>query len=983
MNAFQEITRLFPDCASHGLTSSLVLDSRSRFGSNLLTPLPTVPVWLRFLEKFNEPIIKILLAAAILSFFIELFQASTLMYAWIGLGAFALIFLGAFSFTSTRPLAPAGLAFFSFPLIILGIAAGHASLEGIAVMLAVILATGVAFLSEWKSDREFEKLNQARLNIIVKLFRDGVVTTLPLDQIVVGDLLLLETGDELAADGVILSSNNLEIDQSLLTGESEPVEKSPGDIPTAPAGPEDPAGVYRGTQVIAGVGKCLVLATGDQTMIGQIASHLGSQSSAPLGARVQGKLSSHQASTPLQEKLGVLATQISRAGYIASVAIFLTLAARGIWFTTPAEIFIPANLSDALVVLNNLVRYFMYMVIIIVVAVPEGLPMSVTISLALAMRKMTKANSLVRQMVACETIGSATVICSDKTGTLTQNRMVVDGLIDSQGTFTPGNHPAMMIQSPPMGNTCTTPLQWIALNAGINSTAHLDSNGLGVGNSTESSLLAWLKRSGIDYRDLRSSHPILNQNSFSSERKWMDTTILQGDRQVQLAKGAPEALLEQCTHHMTPTGAILPLDDSLRPIIQESISNAAKMGSRILGLAKRDTPDTPSTQGFILLGFITIRDPLRPDVAQAVEACRTAGIQVIMITGDNTHTARAIAREAGLQVEADSEILTSQSIARMTDEELSTRLKDCHVLARAKPLDKFRIIRLLQENGQVVAVTGDGTNDAPALKRADVGLAMGISGTEVAKEASKIVILDDAFSTIVKAVLWGRALYENIQKFLQFQLTINLSALVLAFLGPFMGIRPPFTVLQLLWINVIMDSFAAIALCSEEPDPSLLNQKPKRRNESILSKGMVWNISATGLFMVLVMAGLLLGMKHLQWFAGSQGPRYDWEFSPLNTHQVTIFFSGYVLMQMWNMINCRSLQTSQGVFRGIFKNKAFFGIMGLILLGQVTIVQFGYQIFKVSPLSPGDWLLLTGFTSLILVFGIINRTVRKLFQGTP
>ncbi|MFZ9824139.1 MAG: calcium-translocating P-type ATPase, PMCA-type [Gemmataceae bacterium] len=987
MNTLQEIVALFPDCKTKGLSSAQAETSRKRFGANHLTPIPSVPIWLRFLEKFDEAIIKILLAAAILSFFIELFQASELIYGWIGLATLIILFLPAFIHTKTRHIAPAGLAFFSFPLILLGIISGHTPIEGIAVMVAVILATGVAFLSEWKSDREFEKLNQNRQNIRVKVYRDGTVRNTTLDEIVAGDLIVLATGDELPADGIVLQANSLEIDQSLLTGESEPVEKSPFTENQPSMDPMNPFSVFRGTQVISGTGTFLVLATGDTTMIGTIASHLGSEktpSDTSLESRLLGKLSSHQATTPLQEKLEVLAGQISNAGYIAAVAIFLTLVVRGTWFTTPAEIFLPANSTELFEVFHKLLRYLMYMVIIIVVAVPEGLPMSVTISLALAMRKMTRANSLVRQLVACETIGSATIICTDKTGTLTLNRMTVEKIISGDGTIhSLGSQPFKPMASE-NGTIPIHPTEWMTLNAGLNSTAHLDSNGAGLGNSTEAALLVWLNQHGVDYRKLREKTNIMGQNSFSSERKWMDTTIQIMESSFRLVKGAPEIILAECQHYMASDGMIKPITPKERALLENVIFALASQGNRILGTAFEDTSLKNIEIGrLVLTGFYAIRDPLRSDVKEAIAACQDGGIQILMITGDNPNTAVAIAKEAGLLKNPEHEVLTSSSMAQMTDMELSEKLAQTHVLARAKPLDKYRVIRLLQEKGHVVAVTGDGTNDAPALKKADVGLAMGISGTEVAKEASKIVILDDSFSTIVKAVLWGRSLYENIQRFLQFQLTINLSALIIAFIGPLIGIRPPFTILQLLWINVIMDSFAAIALCSEEPDPNLLKLPPKKRNESILSRAMLWNIATTGLFMVVVMIALLLGMKHFHWLSGDQLPNTAWEFAPLNEHQISMFFSGYVLMQVWNMINCRSLRPGQGVFRGILRNKAFLAIMATIVVVQLLIVQTGYKTFMVTPLGLFDWLAILVCSSVILAFGYLNRFLQKVFLKSP
>ncbi|MEY4788185.1 MAG: hypothetical protein RLZ61_403, partial [Planctomycetota bacterium] len=465
---------------------------------------------------------------------------------------------------------------------------------------------------------------------------------------------------------------------------------------------------------------------------------------------------------------------------------------------------------------------------------------------------------------------------------------------------------------------------------------------------------------------------------FSPERKTMSTTINHGSEEITLVKGAPEIIIASCKSMMQQDGTIQNLDAIDLGSIRQAMEQAASQAMRVLGFAiKQKTTD--SDDALTLCGFICIQDPLRPEVRNAIADCKSAGIQVIMITGDNPITANAIGVEAGLAIEGKTELITSDMLAQMTDEQVKEHLPKLTILARAKPLDKYRIVKLLQEMQHVVAVTGDGTNDAPALKKADVGLSMGITGTEVAKEASKIVLLDDSFSTIVKAVLWGRALYENIQRFLQFQLTINLSALVIAFLGPFIGVRPPFTVLQLLWINVIMDSFAAIALCSEEPRKGLLEQKPKMRSESIITKTMAWEIVSTAFFFVIAMLALLLGMKNYNWFAGGMPPDTEWEFSPLNAHQVSIFFTTYVVFQVWNIINCRSLSAYESGLKGVFTNPTFLAVMLLILFGQVLIIQVGGSVFKVTPLGILDWAVIVAATSVV----IIKAEVFKFFQRIP
>jgi Ca2+-transporting ATPase len=549
------------------------------------------------------------------------------------------------------------------------------------------------------------------------------------------------------------------------------------------------------------------------------------------------------------------------------------------------------------------------------------------------------------------------------------------------------------------------PLDWIALNAAVNSTANLeekDGKLMVVGNSTEGALLQWLREGGIDYAALRRQVPLLFTIHFSSERKRMTSVVRKGDRLVSLAKGAPEWVLENSTHYLTADGSVQPWTPQAREAALAVVRGSSAQAMRTLAFAFAQlSPDTPADEdalhareailesGLVFIGVAAIRDPLREDVKAAIEECRRAGIEVKMITGDNVETARAIAWEVGL-IAADTAIdsptarvITSAALEALDDEELKARLPKLRVVARARPLDKFRLVKALQELGEVVAVTGDGTNDAPALKRADVGLAMGIAGTEVAKEASKIVLLDDAFSTIVKAVHWGRSLYENIQRFLQFQLTINVSALTIAFLGPFFGVKPPFTVLQLLWINVIMDTFASIALCSEPPRPGVMRHPPRRRDENILTRPMLWTIFTTAAFFVVVMMTLLRGMERYGWFAGEGGPMPEgWEFAPLTVRQVSIFFTVYVFFQVWNQVNSRSLTPEESGLSGLWRNPAFLVIAGTVALVQVLIVSvpFVADVFKVEPLGLIDWLCIIAGTASVLAFAELARFVRRALK---
>ena len=1010
MRTLREIEALFPGCRERGLTHEAVAESLSRFGANRLTPLPRGPIWQKFLAKFDEPIIKILLAATLLKTVVDLFDSPLL--GLIGLALVVAVLIAGYAL-NLRAWLPALLFGVSVVLVGLSLFNPVPSVEGLAVMLAVALATGVAFVSEHRSDREFEVLNAQKESIRAKVVRQGEVHVVPLEEVVVGDLVVLEMGDELPADGRVAKAAELLVDQSLLTGESEPVRKVVPSEDDAGDGPDQPGCVYRGTQVVDGAGLMVVTDVGDLTMIGQVARRLSADDPAadPGGVRVRDKLTVSKAETPLQSKLNALARTISRVGYAAAVAIFLALLVRGLITRevrfTPTFVVDPATgryLTDGAghretdpargrletpsqVVrdsLGSLVDYFVYMVIVIVVAVPEGLPMSVTVSLALAMRKMTRANSLVRQLVACETIGSATVICCDKTGTLTQNRMRVERLGVGGLVFD------RSADWPAPGADVRGPADWVALNGAVNSTAHLDDKDgkpVVIGNTTEGALLRWAHEAGINYADLRTAHSLRYQMHFSSDRKRMTSVVEVGDRLVVLVKGAPEGVLELSGRRLDAAGSLVLMSAADRGSVAAQLQDAAGRAMRTLAFAHRELPaDFPRDEDalhdrrdeierdLVFAGFVAIRDPLRPEVRSALGECRQAGIDVKMITGDNVDTARAIGADAGLLDRPNAIVLGSDEFNRLTDDELKDRLPHLRVLARARPLDKLRMVRLLQEQGNVVAVTGDGTNDAPALKRADVGLAMGVAGTEVAKEASKIVLLDDSFATIVRAVHWGRALYENIQRFLQFQLTINVSALAIAFLGPFLGVRPPFTVLQLLWINVIMDTFAAIALCSEPPRPGLMRQPPKRRDENIVTPAMRRTILTTAGFFVVAMLGLLLGLE-AGWFAGGEGP--DPDFAPLTPRQVSIFFTTYVLFQLWNLVNCRSLTPAASGLAGVWRNRAFVGIMLLTLAGQVLIVTFGGRVFSVEPLRWIDWLVIGVATASVLVFAEVARRLRR------
>lgn len=1013
MRSLQEVLTEFPRTAERGLTAEEVRRSRERFGRNQLQPIAREPLWKKFLEKFNDPIIKILLAAALLSMYVDLFKPpleSMRVAAGLCMGLLAGLCLAAAYLTGRSNWMPALLFLAALVTWPVGLALGHASFDGLAVMVAVVLATGVAFLSEYKSDREFEVLNAQKDALRVKVIRDGEFATISLEEIVRGDLVVLEMGDEIPADGRVIKSTELYVDQSLMTGESEVVHKRALPPDDADHGPDQAGCLYRGTQVADGLGEIVICEVGDATALGQIARRLSSarhdEEVEPTTGddaqdRVKRKLTISKELTPLQLKLEHLAGVISKVGYVAAVAIFLAQLIQGavrgdLRWPGPDEQLFAVLLADA----GVLLEYFMYMVIIIVVAVPEGLPMSVTVSLAMAMRKMTRANSLVRQLVACETIGSATVICSDKTGTLTQNRMQVSRL-GTAGEVVERSSPAWpKLDGKSSWPRRDTPLDLLCLNAAVNSTANLEKKQgklIPIGNSTEAALLQWLHESHIEYQILRLQFPPVYQVHFSSERKRMTTLIRYDGRILGLVKGAPEWMLDKSQSWLARDGVRHSWNVEAKSRAVTQLAEAAGQAMRTLAFGYVHVPeelghdeDSLHThrdeleRGLVYLGFVAIHDPLREDVREAVASCRSAGLEVKMITGDSPETARAIGAQIGLLDFADAQVMTSAELNQLSDAELKKRLPGLRILSRARPLDKYRMVNALQELGEVVAVTGDGTNDAPALKKADVGLAMGQAGTEVAKEASKIVLLDDAFSTIVKAVHWGRALYENIQRFIQFQLTINVSALVIALLGVLFGFKPPFTILQLLWINVIMDTFASIALCSEPPRPGLMMLPPKRRDERIVTRGMMTSLLLTAAFFVVVMMGLLLLMRGSPGSPGWQAGTGPWSevFPDFSVRQSTIFFTVYVLFQVWNQINCRSLTPETSGLRGLFKNPVFLGISGLIVLGQFLIVTLGGRVFQVEPLGLLDWLAIVAATASVLVVGGVIRRLRRATERT-
>ena len=852
-----------------GLSDKEILENRAKYGSNDLTP-PARESWVKLLlGKFNDPIIKLLLFATLLSFITGYFHGSIV--------------------------------------------------ESLGILLAVFLATFLSFINEYKAGKEFDILNQISDTTLVKVYRNGAVTQVPKNELVVGDIVIVTQGDEIPADGKLLQTMELSVNESSLNGESAPSRKT--HIPVKEfAGTYSPNCIYRGTTVSEGDGIMEVTAVGDSTEIGKTAR----QAAELTGAK-----------TPLNRQLDKLSGVIGKIGFTVAGLTFAALVIRDYALGI-------LTLSLSLENLTILLSFFMIAVTLIVVAVPEGLAMSVTLSLAYSMRRMTAGNTLVRKMHACETMGANTVICTDKTGTLTQNKMQVQYF---------------------SGKTD----EGFAREVALNSTALLEKTQTGeflaVGNPTEGALLLFLQENGFSYEDLRKEFKIVKRLPFSTERKYMATIadFNSPDSVSLLIKGAPEIIFAKCAN----------LD------IQKELGKVREYqekGMRSLAFAKIEIPLLDAEKDpaalvdaykFEYTGFVAIADPIRHDVPDAMNQCLNAGIAVKIVTGDTSLTAVEIARQAGLWKEGDTmekNHITGSAFAELDDAAATEAALNIKVMSRARPADKMRLVKLLQGSGQVVAVTGDGTNDAPALNYADVGLAMG-TGTAVAKEASDIILLDDSFASVTTAVRWGRSIYLNIQKFIQFQLTINVVALFTALIGPFIGIEFPLTVTQMLWVNLIMDTFAALALASEPSYKEVMKKKPRGINDFIISREMMINIFGTGLLFLAVFLMILFRMN-------SDGD--------VSVYELTVFFTIFVMTQFWNMFNARTLGSNKSAFHKIGENKNFIAIAVLIVLLQIIIVQWGSGFFRTEPLSLGHWLQITICTSVVLWTGEIERWYKRV-----
>ncbi|NDW19749.1 calcium-translocating P-type ATPase, PMCA-type [Dysgonomonas sp. 216] len=971
-----------------GLTEKQVLESRAKYGRNILSPAKKEPLWKLFLEKFKDPIIRILLIAAFLSLGIAIFE-----HISDGEGHYA---------------------------------------ETFGIFCAIFLATGVAFWFERDANKKFDILNQVNDDTLVKVIREGNVIEIPKQDIVVGDTILLETGDEVPADGELIEAVSLQIDESSLTG--EPIinkTTNPDDFDEEATYRSNM--VMRGTNVMDGHGIFIVQMVGDATEYGKVAEK---------STEFTGK------ETPLNQQLDGLAKFIGFVGLLLAgltfSVLFLKDIFRGTVVYTPQQLItqgaIIIGLGVALVKIwvpilygglelrkkatklprsiengswikwlvtgllttaiilgvaflfgvdlfdsrswisidtaSYILQYFMVAVTLIVVAVPEGLPMSVTLSLALSMRRMLKTNNLVRKMHACETMGAATVICTDKTGTLTQNQMRVH-----ETQF-------FALKDQKLNDDKISNL--VVEGISVNSTAYLDFSDpqkvKTLGNPTEAALLLWLNDNGINYLDYRENTEIVEQLTFSTERKYMATLVkspLLG-KMILYIKGAPEIVMTKCDEVLTNEGTLSIQTE--KDAIERQLLQYQNQAMRTLGFACKVIEDGDVNDADIaelakndltFLGIVAIADPVRKDVPAAVAECLEAGIDIKIVTGDTPATAREIGRQIGIWKETDSDenIITGVGFEALSDEEALERVMKLKIMCRARPTDKQRLVELLQQNGAIVAVTGDGTNDAPALNHADVGLSMG-TGTSVAKEASDITLLDDSFKSIATAVMWGRSLYKNIQRFLLFQLTINVTALIIVFLGSIFGHDLPLTVTQMLWVNLIMDTFAAGALASLPPDEDVMKEKPRRNKDFIIRPPMRNSILWTGFSFVIILLGMLFYFRTpeaLSEFFGHAGDT----LKDQKAYFLSFFFTVFVMLQFWNMFNAKAFQTGKSAFKRMHESSGFITVAIIILIGQILIVTFGGSVFRTVPLQIQDWLIIIGVTSLVFWIGEIARFIKK------
>ena len=865
-----------------GLTDEQVRQSREQHGKNVLTPPQRTSLWKLYLDKYRDPIIQILLVAAFVSLILAFIEKNFM--------------------------------------------------ETIGIFVAVFLATTVGFYFERDAAKKFNLLTALSEEQPVKVRRNGKVMEIPRHDVVVGDVVLVEVGDEVPADGELIVCNDLQINESALTG--EPVAEKSLEGGGDGAYPRNV--ILRSTMVMNGRGEFVVTAVGDATEIGKVAKKSTEQTSVE---------------TPLHMQLDKLAKRISKVGSVVSVTAFFIFLIHDI-LTNPAW-----GGKDYFYMAEIVLKYFMMAVTLIVMAVPEGLPMAITLSLALNMRRMLKSNNLVRKLHACETMGAVTVICTDKTGTLTQNKMQVSALELKQGDE------ALLDTA-------------IALN----STAELN-DGKPIGNPTESALLLWLDAQGKDYEELRKQVNVLKQLPFSTERKMM-ATLAEVDGETYLfVKGAPEIVMKKCIiEDRMQRQSAEELDEWQHKAMRTLAFAYKKIEASIMRTSRTSTAEVVAlldANDLQLQAIAAIADPIRPDVPAAVQECRHAGIEVKVVTGDTAATALEIGKQIGVfedepenigadgsLTSLDQQMITGEQWEALSDEEAYERAKDIRVMSRARPTDKQRLVAMLQKRGEVVAVTGDGTNDAPALHYAHVGLSLG-SGTSVAKEASDMTLLDDSFKSIANAVMWGRSLYRNLQRFLFFQLVVNVAALLLVLGGSVIGTEMPLTVTQILWVNLIMDTFAALALASLPPSHEVMKDKPRKASDFIINKSIGFGILFCGIVFFLVMFALLVYCER----RGKGG---------VDVHELTMFFTTFVMIQFWNLFNAKALMSHHTAFRHFLKDKGMILVLVLVLVGQWIIVTFGGEMFRTTPLSLHEWLLIIGSTSVVLWVGELWRAFKRM-----
>ena len=865
-----------------GLTDEQVKQSREQHGKNVLTPPQRTSLWKLYLDKYRDPIIQILLVAAFVSLILAFIEKNFM--------------------------------------------------ETIGIFVAVFLATTVGFYFERDAAKKFNLLTALSEEQPVKVRRNGKVMEIPRHDVVVGDVVLVEVGDEVPADGELIVCNDLQINESTLTG--EPVTEKSLEGGGDGAYPRNI--ILRSTMVMNGRGEFVVTAVGDATEIGKVAKKSTEQTSVE---------------TPLHMQLDKLAKMISKVGSVVSVAAFFIFLIHDI-LTNPAW-----GGKDYFYMAEIVLKYFMMAVTLIVMAVPEGLPMAITLSLALNMRRMLKSNNLVRKLHACETMGAVTVICTDKTGTLTQNKMQVSAL-------------ELKLGDEALLDTA------IALN----STAELN-DGKPIGNPTESALLLWLDAQGKDYEELRKQVNVLKQLPFSTERKMM-ATLAEVDGETYLfVKGAPEIVMKKCIiEDRMQRQSVEELDEWQHKAMRTLAFAYKKIEASIMRTSRTSTAEVVAlldANDLQLQAIAAIADPIRPDVPAAVQECRHAGIEVKVVTGDTAATALEIGKQIGVfedepenigadgsLTSLDQQMITGEQWEALSDEEAYERAKDIRVMSRARPTDKQRLVAMLQKRGEVVAVTGDGTNDAPALHYAHVGLSLG-SGTSVAKEASDMTLLDDSFKSIANAVMWGRSLYRNLQRFLFFQLVVNVVALLLVLGGSVIGTEMPLTVTQILWVNLIMDTFAALALASLPPSHEVMKDKPRKASDFIINKSIGFGILFCGIVFFLVMFALLVYCER----RGKGG---------VDVHELTMFFTTFVMIQFWNLFNAKALMSHHTAFRHFLKDKGMILVLVLVLVGQWIIVTFGGEMFRTTPLSLHEWQLIIGSTSVVLWAGELWRTFKRM-----